>query len=105
MASYIVVPGAVTSSTATAFPDDAPDFAGLTSVIALTLASGGTASITSPENLTVVTALPSGGLGAKDILLGANSSGSQTWEYGASTTSGTVLIFNGYGPGERIQVS
>lgn len=95
MASFTFVPGAVTASTATALPSDAPRFYAVTSVTVATGASGGTASVTSPTQATIKTSSTS--LGSGDFYLDAAT---QKWEYGSATTTGTAFTIHGFVYGE-----
>ena len=97
MKAYTFAPGAVSASTATALPSDAPQYQIVTSVLVQTEASGGTASTTSPTEATVVYSIPGGGLGSNDFYLDPDK---QEWQYGSATTSGTVFDMHGLTIGE-----
>ena len=97
MAMYTFVPGAVAANTPTALPADAPRFFRVTSVVDQTEAAGGTASTTSPVQLTVEQSVPTGGLAAGEFYLNPMT---QEWQVGTATTAGTVLTITGFAWGE-----
>lgn len=99
---FSFLPGAVNASTATAVPDNWPDFDYIDGVIVETEASGGTASVTSPTNATVVYAIPAGGLAATDFYYDSNT---RQWQYGTATTTGTVFRVQGPKVGQRTKVA
>lgn len=102
MKSYTFVPGAVSANTATALPADAPRYLKVASAVLQVEASGGTASTTSPSQMTVVTSVPTGGLAAGDFYLDPTS---QEYQVGTALTAGAVVTLHGWEYGELAQVS
>jgi len=102
MQSYTFVPGAVAANTPTALPVDAPRFRYVVSAVDQTEAAGGTASTTSPVQLTVVQSVPAGGLSAGEIYINPMT---QQWQVGTATTAGTVLTLHGFVWGGMSQVA
>ena len=100
MKSYTFVPGVVAATTATALPADAPRYVEVASVAQAVGASGGTASTTSPSQLTVKTTAT--GLAAGDFYLDPLT---QEYQVGTALTDGAVLTIHGWEYGELGQVS
>ena len=100
MISYTFVPGAVASGTATALPADAPRYLKVASVVSQVEAAGGTASTTSPSQLTVVTTAT--GIASGDFYLDPTT---QEYQVGTALTAGAVLTLHGWEYGELAQVS
>jgi len=102
MRSYSFVPGAVAANTATALPAAAPRYLKVASVVLQVEAAGGTASTTSPSQLTVVTSVPTGGLAAGDFYWDPVT---QQYQVGTALTDGAVLTLHGWEYGEFSMVS
>lgn len=92
MATWKFVPGVVAANTVTALDVAAPAFLNLQKVVVETEAAGGVASTTSPIEAVIVASVPSGGLTGTQVYL---DNVTQTWQYAAATTDGTVLTLEG----------
>ena len=88
---YSFLPGVLAVNTSAGFPADMPAFGEITSVVVTTGASGGTASTTSPANLTPTTtgkgAVPAGDLFYDPV--------DRSYQLGAAATTGTEITVKG----------